>query len=317
MKKNMKSKVAVGFNNGIGNFIVMSPVLQLIAKRKGDLYLFLDIEWEGEQKEAVKLLAKNMPFIKRVMDFKHKWELEDYEYKYMSRHGRVDNFFRAVNKHVDDIEKLPSWGGDLIHELEFLVYEACDVLHMSPAIYAQYTPHKKPNVKLPQKYVCFSNSYLRSKDGLWDKKSWPHWERFVKTFLKYYDDLDIVLLGGEDDREWGKIIVEIDHKRIIDLTDKTDVLETAGIIKASKALVSTDTFVMHVADALKIPGVVLFGPSLVSKSGPWNGTILPIRSTVRCAPCQGTITFAKCHNYKCMDMISPEMVMAGVRKILH
>lgn len=312
----MRSKVAVAFNNGIGNFVMFTPVLQLIAERVGDVDLFLDIEWDGEGKEAVRMMAENMPFVRKVRDYENRLQLDEYDSKYMSRHGRVDNFFQAVNEHITDWEKLPSWGGDLLHEIEFYVYEASDVLHMSPAICAQYVPHGKKPRSLPKQYVCFSNSYLRSKDGLWDKKSWNKWEEFTDTFLNYYDEMSVVLLGGLDDAEWGKKVREIDTNRITDMTNKTTILETAAIVKKAEALISTDTAVMHFADAFRVKGVALFGPSLVSKSGPWNGTILPVRSTRKCAACQGTVVFAKCQEWLCMDAIKPEMVMGAVRRIL-
>lgn len=311
----MKDRVAVGFNNGIGNFIMFTPVLQLIVNRVGAVDLFLDNEWEGEQKEAIRLMAKNMPFINNVIDYGESSQLTKHKMRYMSRHGRVDKFFQAVNDHLTDWTKLPSWAGSLMHEIEFYVFEASDVLGISPAIYPQYMPIGKKPKGLPDRYAVMSNGYLHSIDHLWDKKSWPHWDKFIKTFLSYYDDIDIVLVGGEDDKEWANQTQEIDD-RIINKTGATTILETAAIIKDSLALISTDTAVMHIADALKVKGVTLFGPSLVSKNIAWNGTILPVRSTVDCSPCQGCMVFAQCQDYKCMERLKTEMVMAAVRKIL-
>ena len=312
----MKDSVAVGFNNGIGNFVMFSPALQLIANKIGPVDLFLDVEWEGEGKEAVRMMANNMPFVRSVIDYEKKRQLNTYKFKYMSRHGRVDNFFQAVNVHITDWEKLPSWAGSLVHEIEFYVYEASDVLGIVPGIPALYVPYGKVPTHMPKKYVCFSNSYLRSKDGLWDKKSWPNWAKFTKTFLRYYDDISVVLVGGVDDLEWSESIVEIDKDRISDLVDETDILETAAIVRGCEVLISTDTAVMHFADALGVKGVGIFGPSLVSKSGPWNGKILPLRSPVKCAACQGTMVFAKCQEWICMERIKPEMVMAATRRVL-
>lgn len=304
--------VAVGFKNGIGNFVMFTPVLQLIADRLEKPDLLLDKEWDDEGKRVVEMMARKMPFINKIVPFEHKEQLEQYDHTYQSWHGFLSRSFQAINGIQGDAEATPFWAGNFIHEITWYIFEAMEALKIRGGCPPQYMPVGRLPKGLPEKYLVIANGYLRSETGIWDKKAWPHWVDAVGAIRDLFN-LDVLVLGGDDDVEWGAKLKGLPG--VVDLTGKTSILQTAAIVKHSVGIISTDTGVMHIADALMKPGIALMGPTLVSKNGPWNGTVMPIRSTKKCAPCQGTELFEQCTDRDCMKLIEPGMVMAAARTI--
>jgi ADP-heptose:LPS heptosyltransferase len=69
----------------------------------------------------------------------------------------------------------------------------------------------------------------------------------------------IVLLGkGEIAREYSKVFTQKKYSNLIDLTNKTSILEIAQIIKGAQSMISADTGALHFACALQTPVVAVF-----------------------------------------------------------
>jgi ADP-heptose:LPS heptosyltransferase len=74
---------------------------------------------------------------------------------------------------------------------------------------------------------------------------------------------------------------------------------------------------MHIADALNVPLIVLFGSTLASKNGPYmNKKARLVQSLLSCAPCQNTPNFHICETYQCMADISPGDVMGELFRLI-
>ncbi|MFW9928136.1 MAG: glycosyltransferase family 9 protein, partial [Candidatus Thorarchaeota archaeon] len=150
--------------------------------------------------------------------------------------------------------------------------------------------------------------------GFWKCKSYPHWVELIEILKNLYN-CSIFLVGGNDDKQWGREIEK--QTECYNMIGKLNILETAGLIKQCDLVISTDTSVFHIADALEVDGIVLFGPTLISKNGPLNNTIIPIRSPLECAPCQDSVLMNTCLDTSlCMNAIDVGMIIATVRKIL-
>jgi lipopolysaccharide heptosyltransferase II len=133
---------------------------------------------------------------------------------------------------------------------------------------------------------------------------------------KYYIDLGnylvksgrtVVLFGGKDDKEiCGEIAAEIHGA--INLFNDNDLFKTAVDMKKCSALICNDSGMMHVACALKVPVVAIFG-STVSYFGftPYkNKSIVLENESLSCRPCShiGKDACPK-HHFKCMTEITP------------
>ncbi len=85
----------------------------------------------------------------------------------------------------------------------------------------------------------------------------------------------------------------------------------AGLLRAASLLVAPDTGVLHLADALGVPVVGLFGPKDPAVYGPRNAPRRCVRSDAPCSPCEKRT----CDDRRCMRSITPDMVMAAIEEL--
>jgi len=156
----------------------------------------------------------------------------------------------------------------------------------------------------------------------------PGSRHFTKMWKKEYfislgnllskNGYKVVLFGGKDDMD---ICSEISEKisGSINLSNDNDALQTAVDMKMCSAIVCNDSGLMHLASAIKIPVVVIFG-STVREFGfaPYkNKNIIVENNSLSCRPCShiGKDYCPKEH-FKCMSDILPELVFENITRIL-
>ncbi|KAA3663279.1 MAG: hypothetical protein DWQ10_00530, partial [Calditrichaeota bacterium] len=104
---------------------------------------------------------------------------------------------------------------------------------------------------------------------------------------------------------------------IVDLTGKLTLLESAAVLRQCDRLITNDTGLMHMAEAVKTPVTAIFG-STVRQLGffPFLERSHVVENlTVSCRPCShvGRKNCPKGH-FQCMNSIHPEMVLDKVLK---
>jgi len=118
-----------------------------------------------------------------------------------------------------------------------------------------------------------------------------------------------VIVGGKSDAPAADEIVALSHGKAYSLAGKTDLMELMAIVKGSEFLVTNDSGPMHIAAALEVPVIAVFGPTDPARTGPYGKGHTVIRADIACAPC-----FKKsCNDLKCMDSISAEKVFETIR----
>ncbi|MDA8083490.1 MAG: lipopolysaccharide heptosyltransferase I [Nitrospiraceae bacterium] len=143
----------------------------------------------------------------------------------------------------------------------------------------------------------------------WDTKIWPA-ELFGR--LASVLPLRSVVIGGNADRQRAEEIVRVSGGRAVSLAGQTTIPELVELIRSSRCAITNDSGPMHIAAALDIPVVALFGPTSPVKTGPYGSRHLVLKSERACAPCFKK----KCDDIRCMRDISVEMVLAGTKELL-
>jgi len=148
-------------------------------------------------------------------------------------------------------------------------------------------------------------------------KRWPP-QRFASLADRLIEEgLKVIIFNGPGE---GDIIEEIKrssrfglhHSRLI--TDgKTSIRELASLIQRCSVFVSNDTGPMHIASALKVPVVAIFGPTDPNATGPVGEDHRVIQKKVECSPC----FLRECpKGLRCMNLIRVEEVLETVRERL-
>jgi ADP-heptose:LPS heptosyltransferase len=101
----------------------------------------------------------------------------------------------------------------------------------------------------------------------------------------------------------------------LDFVGKLSIRETASVIGKCSLFVSNDTGLMHVAVALGVPVVVIFGPTDPRRTGPYSDQSVVVTPDIDCAPCYDGWR-AQCDTHPCLDAISVDDVVAAAQRLI-
>jgi heptosyltransferase-2 len=140
-------------------------------------------------------------------------------------------------------------------------------------------------------------------------------ERFkqLSQHLLDYANLRILFFG---DKAGAPLVQEIcaslPSNRVTDLAGKTTLRELIACIQACHLFLTNDSGPMHVASALEIPLIALFGSTSDVTTGPYSGGHV-IHKHVPCSPCYRR----ECPiDFRCMTRIEVQEVYEEIQKLL-
>jgi len=171
----------------------------------------------------------------------------------------------------------------------------------------------RTSTKLPDEYIVFA-PFSPKKTKEWGCDNFIELGRSIH---KINPDLFIIITGLRSDVVRGKEIRNGIGENTLCLAGETDVLELACIIKGAFCVVSGDSGSAHLASALKIPSVVLFGPTTQELGfSPLGERAKVVEIPLKCRPCSrhGSDRCPKRH-FKCMEEITPEMVHKAINEL--
>ncbi len=94
------------------------------------------------------------------------------------------------------------------------------------------------------------------------------------------------------------------------LTGKTDLPALMGLLSRCRVLITNDSGPMHLASALRVPQVALFGSTDEIATGPWSPEAQVIHKHVECSPC----LLRECPiDLRCFSRIAVDEVYEAVR----
>ncbi|MCX5849110.1 MAG: lipopolysaccharide heptosyltransferase II [Deltaproteobacteria bacterium] len=142
---------------------------------------------------------------------------------------------------------------------------------------------------------------------------------FSDRFAAVADKLDEkfstqgILLGGKADGETVQEVQKMARVELINLAGKTTLLEAIYLISQCKLFISNDSGLMHIAGALNIPTVAIFGSTNPVTTSPVGNKSIIVRKEVSCSPCLKE----KCPtDFRCMKLISVEDVLQVAQNLL-
>ncbi|MBI5865075.1 MAG: glycosyltransferase family 9 protein [Planctomycetes bacterium] len=148
--------------------------------------------------------------------------------------------------------------------------------------------------------------------GVYANKTWPP-ARFLQLarLLKQRKDVQIALLGGPRERELNKQLAAC-CPGLIDLGCEHEEATFAAIVARCAVLLTGDTMALHVAVAMNVPVVALFGPTCAQEIdlfGRGEKLVTPLP----CGPCYRR----SCDKSPtCMDAIDFDQVLRAIESCL-
>ncbi len=155
--------------------------------------------------------------------------------------------------------------------------------------------------------------HVSSNNG--QSKRWPlpYWATLLDRLIRE-EGAQIALTGAPADLPIIENITSRMQEHPINLAGKTSLPQLAALLKRAHLLISGDSGPIHMATALGVPIIGIYGPTNPSLSGPVGPDATVLRSTIWCSPCYNMKDPADCRFYttQCMKNITPTQVFEVV-----
>lgn len=143
-------------------------------------------------------------------------------------------------------------------------------------------------------------------------KCWPP-DRFAELSnrLQATCDADVILLGTAAEGPVSAAIVAGMRHLAIDLTGKTSIADLPALLSQCHVFVGNDSGAMHVAAAVGLPVIAVFGPTDPLGTSPVTPRLSIVQERPYCSPC----FLRRCPtDHRCMRAITPAAVEAAANR---
>lgn len=188
-------------------------------------------------------------------------------------------------------------------------------------------PTKDPGLRASPESVTRARSLLSSR-GIQDHdlvvglspgaaygpaKRWPV-ERFAAIGDRAIRDwgAKVVVIGTEKEKALGETLISATAPGAVNFCGMTGIGDALALIKRCRLFVSNDSGLMHVAAALKVPTVAIFGSTDSVATGPRGKNARVVKQDLECSPCLKP----ECSSgYRCLLAVQPEDVWREMEKL--
>jgi heptosyltransferase-2 len=147
-------------------------------------------------------------------------------------------------------------------------------------------------------------------------KAWPleHFVELARRIVRAYNRRVLVLCGPNEREAATEVVRQVGHERVTSLAPVAELplALTKGCLARSELLVTTDSGPRHLATALDVPVVALFGATDPAWTETYHSQAITLFNKLDCGPCH------KQHcplvHHRCMRELSVEQVFAAVEQ---
>lgn len=294
--------VLVHLATGIGNIVLATPLLQVLANAGFVVDVLLDADYAG-----VGELLQGWNSVRNVYD------------------GRCERVSYATYTQLVVAVPPFSWGryapwythaAALPRPPDILFYRNEQAYYLDFARRLGCKMDRPPHYFLPisnEDVIGDRTTVVLApgcKSDVMAAKRWPFFAELAASFE------DVVVVGTDDDllRFDGSSMAFPKHARLF--VGRLTLRETAAVIARARVVVANDSGLGHVAGALGVPTILLFGPTPDRTLGrlPLNVTVM--RTDLECAPCWFGRRFRACNaRVDCLDQLSLDSVVRRVEEV--
>ena len=144
-----------------------------------------------------------------------------------------------------------------------------------------------------------------------------YFNELISILIK--EDFPVVLVGGENEKENAKLEQDF-YGKVINAAGQFTSLESAELLRHARVVVTNDTSISHLAEAMQTPAIVFFGAT-VKEFGysPFlkESKIMETKEKLKCRPCSrdGRGSCSNPDKLRCLTSITPEMVLSIITEL--
>lgn len=155
-------------------------------------------------------------------------------------------------------------------------------------------------------------------------KNWPvkRWavERFARLGQYLIDEygMAVIAVGAEFEAELGRQAIDPISGPAANLAGITSIRETIELLRHAAIVISNDSGPMHLAAAVDVPVIGIFGPTNPRKWRPWSDSGIAVTAQNCCerAPCYYLSRMPACEAEDCLGRIKVDDLKAAVDRLI-
>ncbi|MBE9527600.1 MAG: lipopolysaccharide heptosyltransferase II [Proteobacteria bacterium] len=146
-------------------------------------------------------------------------------------------------------------------------------------------------------------------------KEWPaeNFAAVLNYFAKKQNALP-VLFGGPGDVETSRAVSKAVTVKDLNVTSRLSLRQFMALLPRVGVFITNDSGAMHIASALGVPTVAIFGSTEPKSTGPLSKNSIVLRVPLECSPCFERTCSLK--HYNCLREITPEAVIEAAEKLM-
>ena len=144
-------------------------------------------------------------------------------------------------------------------------------------------------------------------------KRWPakHYATVAKHFID--QGWQVWLLGTAQEKQAAEKIQQDTDHHCINLCGKTSVLDVIDLLSVSQLVASNDSGLMHIAAAVDVPLVAIYGSTSPRYTPPASNKATVIQLDFPCSPCfKRECPLPGKEHLRCLTQLQPERVIAAL-----
>jgi ADP-heptose:LPS heptosyltransferase len=137
--------------------------------------------------------------------------------------------------------------------------------------------------------------------------------KFIKIVLEKYD-IDFVILGTKSEAD---LLESLNFHPRTKVVKVSSLIDSFNIIKKSIACITPCNGTSHIASALDIPILGVYGPTNPGFTGAFSKKMVTLRKNLSCSPCYNSKNIKGCGNNICMYSITETELLFAFEKLVH
>lgn len=230
-----------------------------------------------------------------------------------NKHGQ--GFLHTVQVPVENKKQTVEYNLDLIRALGTKIHDK------SPKMWPKEADYKKVGDFLMKNEVDDDHLVVGIYPG--SARIGLGWRWFPERYAEVADRLTeeyrarMIVFGGSLEVEVAEVIQSHSKVDLINAVGKFSVNQTAALAERCNLFICNDGGVMHIAEAMDVPIVSVWGPTDPERSRPYSGPErnITLKKDIECAPCYNYRPI-ECEHRKCLQMVTVNDVIDAVKQLL-
>lgn len=136
----------------------------------------------------------------------------------------------------------------------------------------------------------------------------------VLSFFSRERNLVPLIFGGPEDSDACKGVSELVGARHLDLSGKVTLRQFMALVSNIKVFITNDSGPMHIAAALGVPTVAVFGSTDPALTGPVGRSTAVVIKKAECSPCFERV--CRYRHYKCLSLVRGDDVIGAAQGLI-